>query len=116
MRQDHHDARERLTRLGGPRLASELAAIYLDEMPRRLAAARTALREGDAEVLGETVHGMRSRSAQLGATELASACQAVERAAAGGDVVAAASRLMVVETRYAEFAEWLLEQTGADSW
>ena len=114
MLQDHHDARERLTRLGGPRLANELAAIYLDEMPRRLAAARAALREGDAEVLGETVHGMRSSSARLGATDLASACKDVERAAAGGDVVAAASRLMAVEARYAEFAGWLLEQAGVD--
>jgi len=116
MRQDQHDARDRLTRLGGTRLAGELAAIYLDEMPRRLAAARNALREGDAEVLGETVHGMRSRSAQFGATELVSACQDVELAADRGDVVAAASRLMVVEARYAELAGWLLEQVGVGGW
>jgi len=114
MRQDQYDARERLIRLGGPRLANELAAIYLDEMPRRIAAARLALREGDAEVLGETAHGMRSSSAQLGATELASACEEVELAADSGDVVAAASRLMAVESRYAEFAGWLVEQAGLD--
>jgi two-component system cell cycle response regulator DivK len=114
MRQDEHNARERLIRLGGPRLANELAAIYLDEMPRRIAVARTALREGDAEVLGDTAHGMRSSSAQLGATELATACEEVELAAHRGDVVAAAARLMAVETRYAEFAGWLVEQAGAD--
>lgn len=114
MRQDQHDARERLIRLGGPRLANELAAIYLDEMPRRITAARTALREGDAEALGDTAHGMRSSSAQLGATELASACEEVELAADRGDVVSAAARLMVVEARYAEFAGWLVEQAGVD--
>ena len=114
MRQDQHDARERLIRLGGPRLANELAAIYLDEMPRRIAAARIALREGDADALGKTAHAMRSSSAQLGATELASACEEVELAADRSDVVAAASRLMAVEARYAEFAGWLVEQASVD--
>jgi CheY-like chemotaxis protein len=115
MRQDEHAARERLIRLGGPRLANELAAIYLDEMPRRMAVARSALHEGDAEMLGDAAHGMRSSSAQLGATELASACEEVEVAAERGDVVAAAERLMSVEARYAEFARWLLEQADAGS-
>jgi CheY-like chemotaxis protein len=114
MGQDEHAARERLIRLGGPRLANELAAIYLDEMPRRMAAARTALHEGDAETLAEAAHGMRSSSAQLGATELASACEVVETAAERGDVVAAAEGLMALEARYAEFAGWLVEQAGAD--
>jgi len=114
MRQDQHDARERLIRLGGRRLANELAAIYLDEMPRRIAAARIALREGDADALGNTAHAMRSSSAQLGATELASACEEVELAADRSDVVAAASRLMAVDARYAEFAGWLVEQASVD--
>jgi two-component system cell cycle response regulator DivK len=114
MRQDQHHARERLIRLGGPRLANELAAIYLDEMPRRIAVARAALRDGDAEALGETAHGMRSSSAQLGAIELACACEDVELAADRGDVVTAAAHLMAVEARYAEFAGWLVEQAGVD--
>ena len=113
MGHDEHAARERLIRLGGPRLANELAAIYLDEMPRRIATARTALHEGDAEILGKAAHGMRSSSAQLGATELASACEAVEMAAERGDVVAAAERLMAVEACYAAFAGWLVEQARA---
>ena len=114
MRHDEHAARERLIRLGGPRLANELAAIYLDEMPRRIATARTALHEGDAEILGDAAHGMRSSSAQLGATDLAAACEEMEMAAESRDVVAAAERLMAVEARYADFAGWLVEQAGAD--
>ena len=114
MRQDRHDARERLIRLGGVRLANELAAIYLDEMPRRLAVARSALHEGDPEALGETAHGMRSSSAQLGATELASVCEELELAADRQDVVAAAARLTAIEARYAEFAGWLIAQVGVD--
>lgn len=114
MRQDQHDARERLIRLGGPRLANELAAIYLDEMPRRIAVARTALREGDPEALGDAAHGMRSSSAQLGATELASACEELELAADRQDVVVAADRLTAIETCYAEFADWLVAQVGVD--
>src|SRR2546423_9724288 len=82
-------ARERLIRLGGKQLANELAAIYLEEMPRRMARARTALRERDPATLASESHGMKSSSAQLGAADLATACEAVEDAAEQGDVTAA---------------------------
>lgn len=115
MPHDEQAARERLIRLGGLRLANELAAIYLDEMKRRIATARNALREGDVDVLGNAAHGMRSSSAQLGATELAAACEAVEMAAERRDITAAAERLMEVEARYAEFGGWLGAQARAGS-
>ena len=105
-------ALERLTRLGGERLASDLAAIYLDELPERLSMARTALRARDAAGLALAVHAMKSSSAQLGAEALANACEATEDAAERGDLRRAEAFFDVVENHAAAFSAWLAGQTG----
>jgi len=112
MRDGERAALARLTQLGGERLTADLAAIYLDEMPRRVAAARDALRNGDAPALADVAHAMKSSSAQLGAAELAAACEAVEELAERGDIARASDWLAAVETRFATFGEWLAGQTG----
>lgn len=112
MREGERAALERLTRLGGERLASDLAAIYLGEMPQRLAAARNALRDRDAAALADVAHAMKSCSAQLGAAELAAACEGAEEAAERGDLARAAAWFAAVESRFATFSEWLVERTG----
>ena len=115
MRDDERAARDRLIRLGGTELANELAAIYLDEMPLRMSAARAAVRERDCAALAEASHGMKSSSAQLGAGNLAVACEEVENAAAQGDIARAADWFSSVEAEYASFASWLSERTSADA-
>jgi hypothetical protein len=94
-------------------LANELAAIYLDECRGE------SLRRGPrctrvTPRSSATPRRDEISSARLGATELASACEAAELAAERRDVVAAAECLMAVEARYAEFAGWLVQQAGAD--
>lgn len=110
----HHDraALERLTRLGGVTLLNELAAIYLDETPRRIATARLALQENDAVALTSVAHAMKSSSAQLGASELAAACEAVEELAERGDLAAAGHELHAVEAQFEAFGHWLAAQSG----
>jgi CheY-like chemotaxis protein len=114
MNGDQKAARDRLIRFGGSRLANELAAIYLEEMPRRLAGARAAVRDGDFVKLDGLAHGMKSSSAQLGATELAATLDDVEAAAERGDVRSAVSHLEAIEAQYATFAAWLEDQAASD--
>src|SRR4030095_5471322 len=114
MRDDERAARDRLIRLGGTELANELAAIYLDEMPLRMSAARAAVRERDCAALQAASHEMRSSSARLGAGNLAAACEEVENAAEQGDIGKAAEWFSSVEAEYATFASWLSERSGAD--
>jgi CheY-like chemotaxis protein/HPt (histidine-containing phosphotransfer) domain-containing protein len=113
MRDRERAALQRLTRFGGEQLALDLAAIYLDEMPRRLAVARAALRGRDRAMLADAAHAMKSSSAQLGALDLAAACEATEEAAERGDVPGAAACLADVEARFSSFRAWLAGQTGA---
>ena len=51
MRESERAALARLIRFGGQQLASDLAAIYLVEMPSRIAKAHTALQMNDAATL-----------------------------------------------------------------
>jgi len=112
MREREHAALARLIRLGGQQLATDLAVIYLDDMPQRIAAARAALQMSDVVSLAKVAHSMKSSSAQLGATDLAVMCEAVEDAAEGGDVSAAAKYFVALQSEYAAFAVWLSAQTG----
>ena len=112
MRDRERAALERLTRLGGAQLATELVTLYLDDTPTRIAAAVEALGATDAAALAKAVHSIKSSSAQLGADELASACQAVEDAAERGDLSLARARLRDVENSYLAFSTRVSQRMG----
>lgn len=101
------EALDRLARLGGERLVHDLAVLYLQQSPERLAAAEAALHRDDTSSLVRAVHALKSSSAQLGAQSLASACGAAEDAAERGDLRAAEAELGLVISRYHAFSEWL---------
>jgi len=101
------EALDRLAQVGGERLVHDLAVLYLEQSPERLAAAEVALQRDDASSLARAVHSLKSSSAQLGAQSLASACDAVEDAAERGDLRAAEAELGLVVSRYHAFSEWL---------
>ncbi len=70
-------ALERLRRLqvaGDPDLVAELAALFLDEAPQRLA----ALDGADTASTRHLAHSLRGSAGQLGAARLAAACAALE--------------------------------------
>ena len=112
MREGEHAALARLIQLGGQQFATDLAAIYLEDMPPRIATAQTALRAGDTATLAKAAHSMKSSSAQLGATDVAALCESVEDAAERGDIAAARTHFTALETAYAAFASWLSARTG----
>jgi len=107
MREREQSAIDRLARLGGDALVSDLAALYRDQMLERLAEARDAIGERDVTRLCELAHAMRSSSAQLGADEIAQACEAVEEAAGFGDIEEVAAGVAEIETYFQAFSERL---------
>lgn len=115
MRDPERAALERMSRVGGPALVIELAALYLEDLPARIARAREALSGGDLPALAKAAHALRSSSAQLGAEALTSACNDLEDAADRGDLEGAASRVVVVEREAESFSEWLTAHVGAES-
>ena len=107
MQERERSAVARLVRLGGDELARHLIALYTNQMRERLAAARTAAELGDTDVLAALAHAMRSSSAQLGAEDLAAACESMEEAADRGDTRRAAVALVAVETHFDALVRWL---------
>ena len=101
------EALDRLAQVGGERLVRDLAVLYLEQSPERLAAAQAALQRDDAGSLARAVHSLKSSSAQLGAQSLAGACAAAEEAAERGDLRAAEVELGLVVSSYRAFSEWL---------
>jgi CheY-like chemotaxis protein len=107
-------ALERMSRVGGAALVAELAALYLEDLPARIARTRDALNARDSAGLAKAAHALRSSSAQLGAEALTSACDDVEDAAELGDLERAASRVSDIVREADAFAEWLSAHVGAE--
>ena len=109
MRDRESGAIERLIRLGGEELVTDLVALYVGQVDDRLAAARVAVRGGDLTRLGELAHAIRSSSAQLGADDVVASCEDVEDASERGNVAAARESFSVLEVRLMEFTTRLSE-------
>lgn len=70
---------DQFSRKGGPDVLSEVLKIYLEDAPCKLQLLAASSVEQQSEVFVETVHGLKSSSANVGATRLASLCAVVER-------------------------------------
>ncbi|HEX6086514.1 MAG TPA: response regulator, partial [Thermoanaerobaculia bacterium] len=90
---------ERL-RAVSPDFLSEIAAIYLEDAPARLAALRDAVQRQDAQALTTAAHAFKSGSGNIGATALAGLCGALEAMGRGGNVSDAARTLAELEREY----------------
>jgi HPt (histidine-containing phosphotransfer) domain-containing protein len=93
MSQDPMDARlAMLRRVGGDRLIRDLIDLLFENAPRKLAAARAALAEGDADGVGRVAHALASSAGNLGAADMQQAAYALERDAADGKDLAESLR------------------------
>ncbi len=64
----------------------KVIAAYVGDTPRQLHALRQALGEGDAESVRRVAHGLKSASANIGATHLSSLCRELEQLGRSGNV------------------------------
>jgi CheY-like chemotaxis protein len=79
---------------------AELAALYRNDVPKRLEALLAACAAGDAEQMAKVAHSLSGSCASIGATHLATLCQALEVRAKAGFVEDFASRLHAIQTEY----------------
>ena len=89
-----------------------MVALYVEQMPDRLAAARAAAERGDLDALADAAHSMKSSSAQLGATRLTELLEEAEGVAERGEVFDASRRLDAIEREYEAFRERLHRASG----
>lgn len=101
------EALERLRRFGGAKLIGDMISLFLEAMPQRLAAARSALDRGDAPAVEHELHALKSSSAQLGALRMYRLSEEGERLAKAGTLDAAAGILTQLATEMPRVHEWL---------
>lgn len=61
-----------------PDLIIEIIDLYLDDVPRRMAAMRSAATEEDALSIRRQAHNLRGSSGNVGAIQMAAICDALE--------------------------------------
>ena len=109
------EALARLRRWGGDALVRDMWAIFAEDAPGRLAAARAGAAAGDAAAVRLAAHSLRSSCAQLGAAAAAELGDAAERAALRGDLAPVPALVDAIERELARFARWLEGEIGAPS-
>ena len=71
---------------GDPGFLRSIVDQYLDQAALQLGALRDAAGGGDTAAIKDVAHGLKGSSATMSATRVASACAALEEAAARGEV------------------------------
>ena len=94
--------------MGDRELAGQVVRGFLEDVPRQQSALKKSLAAGDAAEIRRCAHTLKGGSATIGAERLRLVCQAMEAAAASGDVEAAAALLGDLEKQVG-----LLEETFA---
>lgn len=80
-----------MQRPGRPSLVDRIVDLFLEDTPKKLADIRRAATSGDDELLHRSAHTLKSSAANVGALELARACEGIEKGVKAGEVEAARS-------------------------
>jgi HPt (histidine-containing phosphotransfer) domain-containing protein len=74
-----------------------ITQAFLDEAPRRLATARSAVAAGNASAAVAAIHALKGSAGYLSSTHLHTLCHEMETAAAAGDLTRVTGMLPEVE-------------------
>jgi len=102
-----HEAARRLRRFGGERLVKDMSAIFVEDVPERIAVAREGLGSGNHRAVEHAAHSMRSSCGQFGAAEMERLCAAAERLARRGELDDLPPVLDALEEEFGRFRAWL---------
>ncbi len=86
--------------LGGAEVLRDVVRTFLSDTPGLLATLRDAAAQGDAPAIQRAAHTLKASSAMLGALDLSSRCEELERLSRTESVQAAPSRVAVIEALY----------------
>jgi HPt (histidine-containing phosphotransfer) domain-containing protein len=88
---------ERLRRIGGATLLRQMIELFLEYGPDRTDALVDGVMAGDAAQVERAAHTLKSTAGNLGAVRLQHAAQAVETAAAQGEVAGELTERLLAE-------------------
>ncbi len=92
---------------GSDDFVAELAGIYLEDAPPRIAVMRDAVRTDNAAKLAGAAHALKSSSGNIGAAVVRDLCTELETIGRAGDTSQAAATVEALEREYARAAEQL---------
>lgn len=75
---------ERLRRLGGQEFLVEMIDLFLDHGPQRLEGIRNGMTDGDAPLVHQSAHSLKSTAGNLGGRVVQDLAQEIETLAADG--------------------------------
>ncbi len=78
-------ALERIHKIGGAKLVGKIIALFLENAPQRLEAARQGERSGDLAAVEQAVHSLKSSAGNVGATRLQELAATIEELAEKGE-------------------------------
>lgn len=98
---------------GEPDLVTELIDIFLDDLPSRLAAIRSAVDLGDPKAIRLAAHSLKGGAASIGAARLAALSAALEAQGRSGEVATAATYVAPIERAAADVAPALIARRAS---
>lgn len=101
-----------LRALGGDGLVRQMVSVFIDHSAGRIDALRSALDAGDLHGAAGAAHTLKGSSRQLGLSEMADACLALEQACMSGDAAAAQTLAAAVHDSYTAAVEQLRAATA----
>ena len=96
------EALDRLVRGGDAALVAEIMHDFGADATARITRLRAAIVRGDAPAVRIEAHSIKGSAAQMGAIQLASACQALELDARAGSLERAAPQLGTIQALFDE--------------
>jgi len=97
---------------GDAELFTQIAEIFLDDVPQQLAALQTAQDSGDLETLRAAAHKLKGSVATFAAREALTAAKALEQACKDGDAGRVATLAAAVQTETARLTTALRIELG----
>ena len=85
---------------GAPNLLHKMITLYLDDSSKKLDELRAGISIGEATAIHKIAHGLKSASANLGATRLSSLFKELEMMGKSNEIGSAPSLLSQIETEY----------------
>ena len=89
-----------IQRPGQPDLLGKIIGLYLEDTPKQLQRMRAAVAGEEYDALRRAAHGLKSSSANLGATQVAALSKDLEQRGRERRLEGAAELLQTLETHY----------------
>ena len=107
------EATRRLHRFGGDALVRDMRAIFVADVPERLAAARIGIETGNRRAVVHAAHSLKASCGQIGAATMQRLCADAERLAADGALDRVAPLLAAVAREFDVVRAWLAADAPA---